>query len=123
MEAIGILQPVTPMDDKHPAHWYNTPGMGQRILTAQSTFLVILKLKLSQCRSKNEVGFLLNCHNTPNWPVYKKPSLGKNHTSTNEVEEMIKNNTEYWTIGFGGVVRVQWYEMIQKFADAINAMN
>jgi len=42
MEGFPILQPVTPTDDEHPAHWWDTDD-GQVIRARQNQFLKSMK--------------------------------------------------------------------------------
>ena len=75
--------------------------------------LDIMKTGLKQCNNFTEAGAVISCTHTPNWPIYIKDK-------TEEAKEMLASNKLWWTEGFGGTIRSEWYIMIDKFIKAIN---
>lgn len=115
-EAAQILQPVSPTDEHYQAHWYND-GLGLQIRIAQENFIRNFKRPLVDCKTKAEVNELISAFgNTPEWPPYVKQY-------EKDEERLQQANHEFWTNGFGGLIRKEWFAMFQKFIDFLNSLN
>jgi len=114
-EAAQILQPVSPTDEHYQAHWYNE-GFGLQIRLEQENYIRNFKRPLVDCKTKADVNELLSASgNAPNWPSYIKPY-------ENDEEKLQAANHEFWTNGFGGEIRKEWFSMLQKFIDFLNSL-
>ena len=112
-EAVQTLQPVTPTNDTHQAHYYNE-GFGLAIMIEQQNFLRAFKKDLIDCHTKSAINKLIEIRGiAPKWPPY----IDKLSTNNEEIE---KKNYQFWAEGFGSLIRERWFEMISNFISKIN---
>ena len=106
MAALDILQPVTPQDHEHPAHWWNE-GLGERIANAQKLWIDKVRAKVIDCTTVEEVREVLRAE-TIWWPK----------ASENQSE-----NFNWWTNGFGAGIIACFRVNFTTFQQRINAFD
>lgn len=114
-EALQYLQPVTPTDEAHPAHWYHENN-GGKILAVQKTFINAFKKKFIDCKNKTEINRLVNIAFTPQWPPY----IDENAKSE---EALFQANIDFWSKGFGLTITMEWEKMFLSFISFLNTLH
>lgn len=113
-EALQLLQPVTPTDENHQAHWYHENN-GGKILAVQKTFIHAFKKNFIDCKNKTEINRLINIAFTPQWLPY----IDENAITESE---LIQSNIDFWSTGFGLTVAKKWEKMFSTFIDFLNTL-
>jgi hypothetical protein len=105
IEALSFLQPVTPTDEDHQAHWYNE-GYGQQIYSYQKMYIDYLKEKISKVRSKKEIQ-----------EIFIKSKILKPAPPITTSEQV-----KFWSEGFGLIIFNEYYRIISNFIYHINSL-
>lgn len=103
IEGFPILQPVTPTDDEHQAHWWHTDD-GQKILAIQNRYFDQLKgYKDFQQVSKGGIGRYIEALNHQyEWPEVSQPG--------------------FWCTKFGDKIISGFWEVVNKFIRYLNTL-
>lgn len=87
LTAMEILQPVTPTDGQHQAHWWNE-GFGIKVMSAQIEWIKEVKSRLVLCEDKECAREVLQ-KTAIKWPAPSK---------------VAEESLEFWTNGFGATI-------------------
>lgn len=101
-----ILQPATPTDSDHQAHWWQTDD-GQRILVAQNNFFDRIKA----FENADPDDFL------------SKIGIQQHlNTITNQLEWPDVSSRDFWKTEFGLRIQTEFWEVANKFIRYLNTL-
>lgn len=102
LNAMEVLQPVTPTDPNYPAHWWDSE-FGKKVYNAQYLWIQEVKPRLTACKSSADVKKVLESSKIT-WPKY----------STDPEE-----NFEWWVMDFGAIIIACWKVPFNTFQQKI----
>jgi len=107
MEGLPILQEVTPTDDQHPAHWWDTND-GQLIRARQNQFFQTVKqfkdFTGEESFNKIQFGRVIE-------------ALSRKHTWP-----QLSSQPNFWFTAFANKIELDFWAVVNKFISYLNSL-